>query len=113
MKSNPKPWLYGADWQGLRCGARTRSGSPCKRPGNKTTGKCKLHGGRSTGPKTPEGLERIIKSRTTHGNFSKDRRERARQFAKHGRQLRAELKELENWFVNHGYLDRNWRAKFQ
>ena len=51
--------------------------------------------------------------KTTHGNFSKDRRERARQFAKHGRQLRAELKELENWFVNHGYLDRNWRAKFQ
>lgn len=38
-----------------RCGAKTRSGEPCKRFGNKRNGRCKLHGGRSTGAKTPEG----------------------------------------------------------
>ena len=49
MKSNLKPWLYKPDWQGKRCGAITRSGYPCRRPGNKINGRCKLHGGRSTG----------------------------------------------------------------
>jgi hypothetical protein len=37
------------------CGAKTRSGTPCKRYGNKINGRCKLHGGRSTGAKTKEG----------------------------------------------------------
>lgn len=38
-----------------KCGAKTRSGNPCKRLGNKRNGRCKLHGGRSTGAKTTEG----------------------------------------------------------
>ncbi|MFB2683338.1 HGGxSTG domain-containing protein [Shewanella mangrovisoli] len=38
-----------------RCGAKTRSGHPCQRYGNKANGRCKLHGGRSTGAKTKEG----------------------------------------------------------
>lgn len=38
-----------------RCGAQTRSGKPCQRYGNKANGRCKLHGGRSTGAKTKEG----------------------------------------------------------
>ncbi|MXR69945.1 hypothetical protein GNT65_14880 [Shewanella sp. JBTF-M18] len=38
-----------------RCGAKTRSGGKCQRYGNKTNGRCKLHGGRSTGAKTKEG----------------------------------------------------------
>ena len=38
-----------------RCGAKTRSGNQCRRYGNKTNGRCKLHGGRSTGAKTKEG----------------------------------------------------------
>ncbi|MFV7784205.1 HGGxSTG domain-containing protein [Shewanella marisflavi] len=38
-----------------KCGAKTRSGKPCQRYGNKTNGRCKLHGGRSTGPKTKQG----------------------------------------------------------
>lgn len=37
------------------CGAKTRSGTPCKRKGNKRNGRCKLHGGRSTGAKTEAG----------------------------------------------------------
>ena len=37
------------------CGAKTRSGEPCKRRGNKRNGRCKLHGGKSTGAKTEQG----------------------------------------------------------
>ena len=45
-----------------RCGARTRKGSPCRSkplPGKR---RCKFHGGMSTGPKTPEGRERIAEA---------------------------------------------------
>ncbi|MCL1148164.1 hypothetical protein L2747_19345 [Shewanella marinintestina] len=38
-----------------KCGAKTRSGKTCQRYGNITNGRCKLHGGRSTGAKTKEG----------------------------------------------------------
>lgn len=37
------------------CGAKTRSGGQCKRKGNKQNGRCKLHGGNSTGAKTSKG----------------------------------------------------------
>ena len=49
--------------EGLRCGARTRKGTPCQAaasiPGK---GRCRNHGGCSTGPRTPEGIERIRES---------------------------------------------------
>jgi hypothetical protein len=34
----------------LTCGARTRSGGLCKHKGNIRNGRCKRHGGASTGP---------------------------------------------------------------
>jgi hypothetical protein len=38
------------------CGAFARStGKPCQAPGNGRGGRCKLHGGMSTGPKTEQG----------------------------------------------------------
>jgi hypothetical protein len=43
----------------LLCGARTRRGTYCKAPGNGQGGRCKLHGGKSTGPRTVEGRARI------------------------------------------------------
>ncbi|PKN20017.1 MAG: hypothetical protein CVU71_06555 [Deltaproteobacteria bacterium HGW-Deltaproteobacteria-6] len=43
---------------GHTCMARTRSGTPCKRMSRYTSGRCALHGGLSTGPKTPQGKER-------------------------------------------------------
>jgi hypothetical protein len=42
-----------------RCGARTRAGAPCQAPGNGKGGRCKLHGGKSTGPRTHDGRRRI------------------------------------------------------
>ncbi|WP_369799503.1 HGGxSTG domain-containing protein [Novosphingobium sp. PP1Y] len=39
----------------MECGARTRAGTPCKRRDIYRSGRCKLHGGMSTGPRTDEG----------------------------------------------------------
>lgn len=41
--------------RGMNCGARTRAGTPCKQKGICDNGRYKLHGGLSTGPKTPKG----------------------------------------------------------
>ncbi len=41
------------------CGAKTRSGQPCRRQGSGRGGRCINHGGYSTGPKTVEGRQRI------------------------------------------------------
>jgi hypothetical protein len=32
-------------------------------------GRCRMHGGMSTGPRTAEGIERIRASRTKHGRY--------------------------------------------
>jgi hypothetical protein len=40
------------------CGAKTRKGTPCKRRDLYLSGRCKLHGGLSTGPITAEGRRR-------------------------------------------------------
>ncbi len=39
------------------CGARTRKGTPCRRKDIYQSGRCRLHGGLSTGPKTEAGKE--------------------------------------------------------
>ena len=104
---------FGDQWQGVRCGAKTRSGSECRRPAYKVNGKCYLHGGASTGPRTEGGLASLPQARTKHGKFTKEKRAAARRFAEQGRQMRGELKELENWFVKNGHLDKNWREQFK
>jgi hypothetical protein len=59
---------------GPRCGARTRAGLPCKAQAMRN-GRCYRHGGPSTGPRTPEGLQRIVKARTVHGRYGAEMRE--------------------------------------
>ena len=43
---------------GLTWGAKTRAGTPCKLASIYRNGRCKFHGGLSTGPKTEEGKKR-------------------------------------------------------
>lgn len=50
-----------------RCGARTREGTPCQAPvvwdyknRKPRNGRCRMHGGLSTGPKTAEGRQRSL-----------------------------------------------------
>ena len=52
-----------------RCGARCRDGTPCQAPpvwdsrlDRPVNGRCRMHGGLSTGPKTEEGRRRIAES---------------------------------------------------
>ena len=57
-----------------RCGARTRASLPCKGQAM-PNGRCRMHGGASTGPRTPEGLQRIVEARTVHGAYGAEMRE--------------------------------------
>ena len=52
-----------------RCGAKTRSGAPCKGAAM-PNGRCRMHGGPSTGPRTEAGKAAIRASRTKHGRYS-------------------------------------------
>ncbi len=52
-----------------RCGARNRRGCPCAGPAMRN-GRCRFHGGKSTGPRTPAGLERSRLARLKHGQRS-------------------------------------------
>ncbi len=52
-----------------RCGAKTRRGTPCRSPAM-ANGRCRMHGGASTGPRTEAGLARSRQARLKHGNCS-------------------------------------------
>jgi hypothetical protein len=52
-----------------RCGAKNRRGTACSSPAMRN-GRCRLHGGLSTGPKTAEGIERIRRATMKHGLYS-------------------------------------------
>jgi len=65
-----------------RCGARCRDGSPCEAPAvwnrrldRPVNGRCWMHGGLSTGPKTEEGRRRIALSNRTRSAEPVARRE--------------------------------------
>ena len=67
LKAQKEEFNNGGDWtavtlppfpeelRDLSCGARTRKGTPCKLTSLFRSGRCKFHGGMSTGPKTKEG----------------------------------------------------------
>lgn len=57
-----------------RCGARTREGRPCRGPAM-PNGRCRMHGGASTGPRTAEGLARLRAARTRTGLNTAEMRE--------------------------------------
>jgi hypothetical protein len=89
-----------------------RRGALCQRPARLPVGRCRLHGGASTGPRTTDGLARLTEAKIKHGKFTKKKRAEAKRWAEQGRQMRGELKELESWFVDRGHLDKNWRDWF-
>jgi hypothetical protein len=73
-----------------RCGARRkRDGLPCQAPAMKN-GRCWVHGGPSTGARTPEGRKRARTARLVHGFYSaaaKSERREARAIARAVRDL--------------------------
>jgi hypothetical protein len=74
-----------------RCGARRKSdGRACQQPAMRNKTRCRLHGGKSTGPRTPEGLERSGRSNWKHGYYSveaKAARRKGREAVRTLRQL--------------------------
>ena len=97
----------------MRC--EDTSGTACQCPANKKNGRCRLHGGASTGAKTEEGRARISASNLRHGKFTKDKLEKRRENAAKGRnaatgrKVRAEIKLIEASLIEQGVLDRDWR----
>ena len=53
-----------------RCSAKTRTGCPCRAPAIRGKKRCRMHGGRSIGPRTEQGRARIAAARTTHGRYT-------------------------------------------
>ena len=53
-----------------RCGALNRAGGRCQAPAMRGKKRCRFHGGKSTGPRTPEGLERSRLANWKHGRRS-------------------------------------------
>ncbi len=75
------------------CGAKTRAGSPCKNAGM-PNGRCRLHGGKSTGPKTVAGRRACARARTKHGRYSAEVKSAARSWRKEIAEYNSVLDEL-------------------
>jgi hypothetical protein len=70
-----------------RCGARarTRGGAPCRAPAM-PNGRCRMHGGASTGPRRPA---------MRHGGYSKEMAELLREARRAVREANAKLAAME------------------
>lgn len=88
------------------CNARKkRTREPCHQPAMKN-GKCRFHGGKSTGPRTPEGLTRSQMANYKHGLYTQKQREEDKAlnaFFKANRDMWKAIHELENY----GYFKGN------
>ncbi len=71
------------------CGARTRQGGECRHVAM-ANGRCRFHGGLSTGPRTAEGIERHRRAVTIHGARSQE----ATDYRRAIRKLRADARRL-------------------
>ena len=54
-----------------KCGAKTRKTTPCQSPAMKN-GRCRMHGGKSTGARTKAGIERIKKANFKNGLYTEE-----------------------------------------
>ena len=98
---------FGPNWPGIRCLAKTRRGTKCQRAAYKRNGRCGLHGGLSTGARSPEGLQRISEANIKHGRQTKEKLAAQRHAAKVGRRVMAELRLIECQLVDAGLLPDN------
>jgi hypothetical protein len=106
-------WRFGPDWPGLACGAETRAGTPCKNPAVTGKSRCRLHGGLSTGARTPEGRAKLRALHWKHGRATTEAKAEAKRQAQVGRAVRAELRQIERELVAGGMLPKGWREMFE
>ena len=98
-------WRFGPKWPGQRCGAKTRRGTPCQRLANKRNGRCRLHGGASSGPRTEQGHAKIAAANTTTGQHTKAMIAKRREDAKIANGLGDRLRVIEQNLKAHGLID--------
>lgn len=94
MLLSSENWRFGPNWSGHRCGAKTRSGRPCKNPIVTGRKRCRMHGG-AKGSGAPTGERH---GRYRHGRFTKKRMAIRKQET-------AQLRELERLAISIGMLD--------
>ena len=95
---------FGPNWPGIRCLAKTRRGTKCQSAAYKHNGRCRLHGGLSTGALTLEGLQRISEANFKHGRQTKEKLMAQRHSADVGRRVRAQLKRIEAQLIDAGLM---------
>ena len=83
-----------------KCGAKTRSGVPCAKFPVEGKRRCRLHGGLSTGPKTPEGRAAILAANTKHGRYKNWREKRAKETYYRG-EIKRVMREAREAIVQH------------
>lgn len=56
----------------ILCGARARQNNhqPCRQPAMKNRARCRLHGGKCTGPKTTKGKMKAAEANLKHGRYT-------------------------------------------
>jgi len=79
------------------CLAKTRSGAPCQKNPVAGRTRCRLHGGLSTGPKTPEGKAACVAAHWKHGRRSK-------AYVEARKQIWSELKLIEERMRQSGII---------
>ena len=74
-----------------RCGAKCRDGSLCQAPpvwdrrlDRPVNGRCRIHGGLSTGPKTEQGRQRIVESNRSRSARSVEKRGKREEVTQRG-----------------------------
>ena len=77
------------------CGAKARTtGEPCKRLARRGSGRCRYHGGRSTGPKSAVALDALKKRMTKHGWFAREARDARKEQRAALRALKAAARKM-------------------
>lgn len=79
------------------CLAKTRSGAPCQKHSVVGRTRCRLHGGLSTGPRTPEGKAACVAVHWKHGRRSK-------AYVEARKQIWLELKRIEQKMQTRGII---------
>ena len=95
-------------WTGQRCLAKTRGGSPCQKAAIAGKGRCRLHGGASTGPRTEEGRARIAAAHYKHGNRTNERLAENKALAQSNREIWAAFRAEVALMKAGGYLPKGW-----
>lgn len=99
-------------WASPRCGACTRQGVACRSPAMRN-GRCRMHGGSSTGAKTLEGLARVRTATLTHGRRTAERVALRRQLRAAFVQLRDMVKAADAEMREEQRLHRDLLRRFE